>query len=163
AQAPARTKSAARAEPRLPGAIEKAPEWLKTGEPFDVDAFLRLPPEAENAAPLYLDALLEFSPVVANCFPNGAETARRKRVATARERRDQEIAADPNSVPAKQLDAFLAEHELGFRKLAEAQRRPRCAFATGYTFESLLPHAQSARQVVRIVQLRARRDRQRGE
>jgi hypothetical protein len=45
----------------LPGAVSKAPDWLQGSTPFDLTDFFKAPPASENAAPLYLDALCEFS------------------------------------------------------------------------------------------------------
>src|SRR5579883_130687 len=38
-------------EPRLPGAVTRAPSWLNRA-PFDLAAFFEMPPPAQNAAPL---------------------------------------------------------------------------------------------------------------
>ena len=47
------------------------PDGIGPGAPFDVAAFFAAPPPELNAAPLYLDALFEFGPELAVCFPNG--------------------------------------------------------------------------------------------
>src|SRR4051794_37601560 len=70
------------AVPTIPDAVTKAPDWLKVGAPFDVATFLALPPGDQNAAPLYLDALLEFSPETADCFPPSAASDQRRQLAT---------------------------------------------------------------------------------
>jgi hypothetical protein len=57
-----------RPEPRLPGAVEKAPEWLKDA-PFDVAKFFEMPPASQNAAPLYLEALFEFGTEMEPIYP----------------------------------------------------------------------------------------------
>ena len=44
--------------PRLPGAVTKAPAWLGADAPFDVVKFFVAVPRDQNAAPLYLEALI---------------------------------------------------------------------------------------------------------
>ncbi len=153
--------------PHLPGFVAKPPAWLVADSPFDMVKFFQAPPPNQNAAPVYLDALLEFSPETASCFTEGPETTRRKAVAQARADRwkaiNAQIEADPGSVSDAEIDAHLKEYEVGFARLAEAQHRPRCMFQPGISIESLLPHAQAARQVVRVVSLRVRRDVARGD
>jgi hypothetical protein len=58
-------------EPRLPGAAAWPPEWLaaEPDHPFDLAAFFAPVPAAENAAPLYLDALV---PVQADSWVSGS-------------------------------------------------------------------------------------------
>jgi hypothetical protein len=58
-------------DPRLPGAVTKAPDWIGPDPPFDVSAYFAPVPRDRNAAPLYLDALLEFGFQVAECFWDG--------------------------------------------------------------------------------------------
>ncbi len=55
AQGPERTY------PSLIGAVKKPPAWLGKEVPFDVAAYFAAPPPGQNAAPLYLDAIFEFS------------------------------------------------------------------------------------------------------
>ncbi len=147
-------------EPRLPGAMNDPPEWLVKDAPFDMKAFFALPKPEENAAPLYLDALLEFGPELASCFPTDV----RARADAARERAKRMMAVwepwsnDPASVDRAKLDDVIRDHAEGLRKLELAQQRPLCVFVTGITFESLLPHAQVARSVARVLALRADRD-----
>jgi hypothetical protein len=61
------------------------------------------------------------------------------------------------------VDAWLAEFDVGFQKLAMAQRRPKCVFQTGRSLTTLLLHVEGARQVARAVVWRTRRDIQRGD
>ncbi len=153
--------------PRLPGAVSKPPDWLGAGAPFDVAKFFAAPPFDRNAAPLYLDALFEFSNDVAGCFPDGPETERRSQALkerTTRHRLLQEaFGADPKSVSSQAIDDVIAPYELGFRKLAQAQRRERCAFETGVGITALIPHVQATREVARITSLRVRRAVERGD
>lgn len=152
-------------EPKLPGAVVDPPAWLVQDAPFDMARFFAMPRPEENAAPLYLDALLEFGPDVSICFPSDA----RDRAAVARGR-DARLKAiwsiwtdDPGSVDRARRDALIDECAEGLRKIDLAQRRPRCVFAIGITYESLLPHAQVARNVARLLALQAHRDLDRGD
>ncbi len=154
--------------PRLPGAVTKAPAWIGAEAPFDVARFFAPVPRDRNAAPLYLDAFLEFNPEVAVCFPEGPETIRRHQAADARLRRygelDQALRGDASAVPAEAIDAVIALYDAGFRKLAEAQRRDRCVFETSLELEMVVHHhLQAARQVARVASLRVRRAVERGD
>jgi hypothetical protein len=146
-------------EPRLPGAVSEPPAWLKDA-PFDIAKFFEMPPPQENAAPLYLDAFYEFSPEMEMCFPHD----QRQRTSIVRERVRRSAGTleafhtDPAAVPIAQVDATLAEFSEGFRKLEVAQRRPRCVFAIGLNYDAVLPHAQVARQVIRLLKLQVYSD-----
>jgi hypothetical protein len=150
-------------EPRLPGAIVYPPAWLKDA-PFDVAKFFAMPRPEENAAPLYIEALFEFGDM-SLCY-QGDQQARAEE---ARRREERARAAwnswtdDPASVERSKLDSILKEHAQGFRKLKIAQARPRCVFATGLTYDSLLPHAQVARYAARLLAFRVDRDLDRGD
>jgi hypothetical protein len=152
--------------PRLPGALTERPRWIKADAPVDVAAFLDEPPRDQNAAPLYLDAFLEFDEVMASCF-SPDEGARRAPIALQRRERikqfDQAWRADPSSVDRAALDALLEDCEVGFLKLKQAQRRLRCVFRTGLGLEAQFPHNGAVRQVARAVMLRAHRGLERGE
>jgi hypothetical protein len=147
--------------PKLPGAVTKAPDWIGTDAPFDVARFFAAVPRDRNAAPLYLDAFLEFGSDVAACFPAGPERDRRLRAAEDRAKRYMDLyevlEKDPKAVPAEAIDAVIKPYETGFRKFAEAQRRDRCVFEAGLGDEALIPHTQAARQVARVASLRVRR------
>ncbi len=151
-------------EPHLPDAVNKAPAWLKPA-PFDVDAYFKLPPPGENAAPLYLDALFEFSDLVAPCFPPD----QRGRAAAAKQREARLKALydswnkDDASVSLQQIQDLLTEFHEGFAKIATAQKRAQCVFATGITYESKLPHGQAILPVVRLLNLKTYLDLGRGD
>jgi hypothetical protein len=147
-------------EPRLPGAVADPPAWLVKDVPFDMAKFFALPRPEENAAPLYLDALLEFGPEVASCFPTDV----RARADAARERNKRLMAVwkpwtdDPTSVEGATLDALVRDHAEGLRLLDLAQARPQCVFVTAITVDAPLPHAQDARSVARLLALQASRN-----
>jgi hypothetical protein len=161
----------ARTYPSFPDAVTEPPPWIDADAPFDVAKFFESPPDDENAAPLYLDALFEFSSELSICFlparakPQGEVL---RRAEAARRRFDQFVGFEqawkknPGSVDEAAVDAWLAEYEPGFQKLVEAQKRPQCVFETGIGLAALLPHIQ-ARQVPRIVNWRTRRDVARGD
>ena len=141
--------------------------WLDPNAPFDVVAFLEPIPDEENAALVYPDALCEFSPGdFPYLFPPD-EQKRRLEIARKRSdeytRLDEAWRKDPKSVNAAELDAWLAEHEAGFKKLALAQQRPRCMFPCALSIDSLLNPIQASRWAARAVMYRTRRDLQRGD
>jgi hypothetical protein len=151
----------------LSDAVTTRPEWLKGPAPFDLNAYFTAPPPDKNAAPLYLEALAEFSIEMAECLPQGE--ARDLKLQTVKERLAryyviaQALRKDPSSVVAEQIDEVLADYAEGFRKLAEAQRRGSCVFETGLDVTARLPHAQTARTVARIAVLRVRRSLENGD
>ena len=152
--------------PKLPGAVAERPSWIKPSAPVDVASFFDEPPRDQNAATLYLDAFLEFDDGMASCF-SPDEGARRAAIARRRKERieqfDRAWRLDPSSVDRAALDALLEDCEVGFLKLKQAQRRPRCVFRTGLGLETLLPHVEAAREVARAWVLRAHRRLEQGE
>lgn len=145
-------------EPRFKDGVTVAPAEAVKDAPFDVARFFDAPPRDKNAAPLYFDALLEFSPDVASLYPEGPEREQRRAVAQDRMARYQQLTRKD-----AEIDALLADHRVGFRKLAEAQKRERCMFQPGVGITALLPHVQDARQVVRVASLKARRELEKGD
>ena len=93
----------------------RPPDGIGPGAPFDVAALFTAPHTDLNAAPLYLDALFEFGPEPAVCFPEGAETTQRKQVAERRSRAIDdlfsEFGKDPASVSNQAMDGLVAELE----------------------------------------------------
>ncbi len=161
--APAQAQPLPQPEPEvagLPDAWVSAPPWLLKEIPFDLQKFLRPPTAARNAAPLYWEALFEFSPSVAGAFPNTA--ARVERSALARQRMERAkvvidgLRATPNAALDKELEQVVVDHQLGFQKLVEAQKRPQCAFLTGFDVDSSAPHLEAATEVVAVGALRVR-------
>ena len=154
--------------PRLPGAQTKAPASIGTDAPFDVAKFFATVPRDSNAAPLYLDALFEFSTELEVCFPEGTERERRSRTTKDRNKRYNDLVqpayADPKTaLDLAAVDEMIKRYDTGFKKLADAQRRERCVFETGFSAATLLPHAQTSRQVYRVSSLRLQRAVQRGD
>src|SRR6516225_4794682 len=143
-----------RTYPSLPGAVRRPPAWLGKDVPFDVAAFFAAPPASQNAAPLYLDALFEFSGELASCFPAGAATDARTTEGRERSQRLSPLldafARNPASVDRAALKAAIASFETAFQMLDDAQKRPRCVFENGIGVATLLPHVQASRQVVRV-------------
>ncbi len=153
--------------PRLPEAVSKPPAWLGAEAPFDVAKFFNAPRRERNAAPLYLDALFEFGAEIAVCYPEGSERERRRLAALDRSKRYfdfvQSLSNNRSAAAPDAVCEIIKLYNVGFRKLAEAQRRDQCVFETGLSFTALLPHAQVARQVARIADLRVERAVQRGD
>jgi hypothetical protein len=156
------------AYPRLPGAVTKAPAWIGSDAPFDVAKYFEAVPRERNAAPLYLDALFEFSGELEVCFPEGPGRSRRSQTANDRSKRYADLTqaaySNTNSAldPAA-VDEIVKLHETGYRKLAEAQRLPLCVFETGLSPTAMFPHAQASRQVARVSSLKLQRAIQRGD
>lgn len=152
--------------PRLPGEEVEPPALAARHVPFDIKAYFRAPPRSENAAYPYLDALFEFGPEMEPCFAPGPRRDRRKAEAEQRHRRFMavwEAFAKDEKVPPAAMDAAVEDFEVGYRKLEQAQRLPKCVFLSGTNVDSLLPHAQVTRTVVRVSLIRARRMLDRGE
>lgn len=146
--------------PSLPGAVAEMPGWVGEHAPFDVARYFDAPPREQNAAPMYLNALFEFGPEMAACFPPGEETERRQKAAQDRMEAMmpafQAFTQAPDNFDVERLEKAVAPYEEGFRKLAMAQTRKRCVFQSGLGIMSLIPHAQSCRQVARVAQMRVR-------
>jgi hypothetical protein len=168
------TRAAARTYPSFPDTVTEVPLWNDAKPPFDLAEFLKAPPDGQNAAPLYLDALSEFSSeVLMTCVwpqregPSGTEALRLMEVFQQRSdqysRFEEAWEKDPKSVDHAAVDAWLAEYETGFKKLALAEQRPQCVFQTGRSLQSPFPHIEAAREVARVVTWRTRRDLQRGD
>ena len=146
---------------RLPRALSQPPDWLVEEAPFDVRKFWVTVPDDENAAPLYLDALYEFSPIMEVCFPledrkqrTPAIKARVQRVANVE--RDWINAKYRNDLPRRvslqERDAILDEYAAGFDKLFRAQDRPSCVFEIGWDNAAQIPLIQGARSCARVIQ-----------
>lgn len=144
----------------IPGATS-TPRWDISDAPFDVSDYLRLPPKEQNGAALYLDAIAEFDDDTAMCLPESVREARRKQ---ARERYDRHYVVmmkrekAPDAVTDEEVAAIASLYAEGFRKLRVAQQRPACVIETGLSFSAVLPHAQGARQIARIVDLKSVHD-----
>ncbi len=153
--------------PRLPRAVTTAPDWIGADAPFDLARYFTPAARDRNAAPVYLDALFEFGPAMAVCFPDGRDRDRRGEAAAERMKEFNELLnalrIDPTAVPAESIDRVTGPYEAGFRKLVEAQQRPRCVFEAGPESDVILCHAEASRQVLRIAMLRVRRMLERGE
>lgn len=151
------------AAPSLPGARVSPPGWIGPEAPFDVSKFFEAPPIGQNAGPLYLDALFEFTPDVASCFPKGAVTDARAQEARDRVARRNTLTTDGERAQPEAIDALLSRYRSGFEKLAKAQRLPRCSFPSDITPTALLPHIQATREVARVLAFKVRRELDRGE
>ena len=152
---------AARNDLALPGAVTEPPEWLLDDAPFDVAKYFEAPTPEENAAPLYIDALFEFEFDMADCFSD-PERQRRGEIVQMRQGQFNDMYTswknDPSSVDGAAIDTMLAEYDVGFQKLALAQRRPHCAFQAGINVMALLPHASAATNVCHVARMQAVRD-----
>ena len=153
----AKGQATERPYPRFPDGISSFPAEVTAGAPFDARGF-EAPPYDQNAAPLYLDALLEFGAETSSCFAPGAERDRRRVLALQRSKEFSRVyeifQIDHNAVPHDELAKLVKEYDEGFKKVALAQKRDRCVFETGVGPSSVLPHAQVARTVARVASMR---------
>jgi hypothetical protein len=125
---------------------------MKTNAPFDVARFFpEIPPE-ENAAPLYLEALYEFAPGDMRPCMAPDERNARERGLLARETLTLKMMREGAEPGARQ--DLVDEYAAAFAKLAEAQKRKRCAFEAGLGLDSMFHHAQASRAVVRLLEWR---------
>ncbi len=150
----------------FPRALTSLPHWLIKDAPFDAAQFWVTVPAEQNAAPLYLDALYEFSPHMEAYFPADARSQRTS-VAKARRERSQKLqvarAQSPGPQNAAERDAVLSEHAIGFQKLIAAQARPRCVFEIGWDVPSFAPLCDAMREVARIAEIQIERDLEQGD
>lgn len=150
----------------FPRALASLPDWLVKDAPFDVARFWVTVPAEQNAAPLYLDALYEFSPHMEVYFPADARSQRTS-VARARRERSQKLqvarAQSPGPQNAAERDAVLSDHAAGFQKLIAAQARPRCVFEIGWDVPSFAPLCDAMREVARIAEIQIERDLEQGD
>lgn len=175
---PAKNQKPAAATPRtypsFPNAVTEVPAWNDVEPPFDLAEFLKAPPDEENAALFYLDALFEFEELSYCYVPSGLKWPEypeevKRRVEITRQRWGEERGfreareKDSKSVDMSAVDAWLAGYNVGFQKLAAAQQRPKCVFQTGLRIDTLLVHTQAVRQVARAALWRTRRDIERGD
>lgn len=150
----------------MPRTITQRPDWWQADEPFDVAQYWVSAPANENAAPLYLDALYEFHPSIDACYPL---EVRQQRTATVTQRfkrsYQMQVArtANPPQLNPNELEAVLAEHAIGFQKMAAAQQRPRCVFEVGWDGAAQGPLLIAGREVARLGQLSVERDIARGD
>lgn len=152
--------------PQFPRAVVSLPAEMLADAPFDLAKYFASPPPEDNAAPLYLDALFEFSAEPGVCFPK-EERDRRQPIVRDRGKRFSDLQTAlqqrPGSVSAQAIDAMLAEFEPGFQKLALAQQRKGCVFQIEIGIAALLCHVPAPRDVARAVKLRAGRAADRGD
>jgi hypothetical protein len=152
--------------PGLPGAVTKAPDWAIRNAPFDVVAYFTAP--ADNAAPLYLDALFEFDPEdMMDCL-SPEVVARRERATKEKiERANTRLTAmrkeKSKDITPMEFDEVVADYENGFRLLSAAQERKGCMFETGPGHLAQWPHLQAARKAGDIVGLRIFSSLKRGD
>jgi hypothetical protein len=157
-------EAAARTFPSLPHACTAPPEWAVSDSPFDLQQYFATP--ADDATPLYLEALFEFDPeAMASCLsPAGIES--HGSIAKGRAAGASQLAAafeqDRKKVDPAAIDKLLPEFDRGFQMLAKAQQHKACLFQPGIGFEADLSHAAAARVVSRAVLLRVVRDVARG-
>ena len=146
---------------KLPRAVTTLPEWLIKDAPFDVKQFWVTVPQDQNAAPLYLDALYEFSPLMEVCF---AEDVRSQRTPVVKTRAERSLEMQKKWIPSQQkMDvaeryAVLEDHTAAFQKLIAAQQRPQCVFDYAVDTNSMMPLLIAGRNVMRLAVFHVERD-----
>jgi hypothetical protein len=145
--------------------VVSPPVQLHPPAPFDVGTFFDPLPAADDAAPLYLEALSEFDPMMAECWPQ-EERGRpqddlRERTKRLRDLCD-EAERNPDAIGQESLDQIVAAFLPGWEKIVAAQERPKCRFRIGLEIGAPVPHVFAARQVGRVGQLMATSDLRKG-
>ncbi len=115
------------AYPRFPGGFANVRGI--NDAPFDVDEYFRAPSPDENAAPLYLQALLEFDDGMIKCFPPNAN----QRAGVLEERRTQitqqfDRWAQSGQEDTQSIENITQQVSEGLSLIRQAQQRPACAF-----------------------------------
>src|SRR5207253_1970464 len=125
--------------------------WVTKNAPFDVAAHFADIPDAENAAPLYLDVLYEFAPQDMQTCVSPEDRTMREPVLKERAARTAKLQVlDPQTFDPALRSGIVDEYEESFNKLAQAQKRQRCIFETGLGIDAMVPHVQGARAAVRL-------------
>lgn len=150
----------------MPNATTAAPAWLVESNDslVDLGEYFAVPSAAENAAPLYLDALWEFGSILTSeLFPGDRQreslvSKRSSRMLDLSLRFSQSKAVPPEAArptPAE-IDAVLGEYTDAIEKLLLAQRRPECVFEYDLGIGAL-SHVHSAHGAGSVLRLRASR------
>ena len=167
AQRQNRAASPATKQLSLPDAMTEPPSWLAndSNTPLDIVEFFNAPPDEENAAPLYLLALSEFSWDEASMLlgiDSEKEPEKAKQLRAERKPRDEafykvieqywESQENPQASPPptpEAIAAVLKPYQQGLDLLVQAQRRPHCVFEPARDITALTPHHSVARAAVR--------------
>jgi hypothetical protein len=141
----------------LPGADVDPPAWAgnESEEPFPVKKFFedrKAPPD--NAAPLYFAALADVGVEMTEyIYPRNqwdAKTAQVKSLQDEIQRCGDEDALKSGQISLGDVEHVLSEAQPALAKLDLAQQKKRCIFLTGLREDTLLPHAQAAREFGRL-------------
>jgi hypothetical protein len=135
----------------LPDATTDIPAWVgkDKDEPFDVKKFLesRAAP-ADNAAPLYFEAMAEISPKVDFVYPPDQWEERFPKVkALAEDKSRLFVKLKDGPVDLSELESILKRAEVVQEKIDKAQKLNKCVFITGMRIDSKLLHLNSAGQI----------------
>lgn len=152
--------------PKLPKGAVAPPAELLAGLPVDAAQLYRPIPQSENAEGLYLVALSEFAPDMADCWPEEGRAARRQRLVEREKRLNDVIErADREGRPVdpRARDAVIPEFRAGWEGIISAQQRPRCRFAIAIDPGAAIPHAFAARRVASVARLLAAADLDKGD
>ncbi len=137
----------------LPNAMISPPEWLANDPkvPFDLKKFFELPPEHQNAAPLYVEAFSEFEPhlyfhvygIDPKADPDlakGISQKIRNKPATDFLYQYWEYEEEPKQKQEPSEDRareVFSNFQRGITLISEAQKKPRCRFQYDYRWYSV--------------------------
>jgi len=143
----------------LPGVMREPPEWLVKDAPFDVAGYFSRVPDAENAAPLYLEALFEFSPGSMKRCVSPEDWDKRGPPLQERERRVDECSRQQELKDSRETKGrraqLVEEYQTAFDKLAQAQSRKRCLFESGFALQNgSIELVASSRRAVLLLEWR---------
>lgn len=136
-------------------ALVEAGSDLAKGVPFNVAKFLQLPAEADNAAPLVLDALAELPDVYQAVAADG--TPKEEFEKGLKERQDRLKAANdwivanpnPRQWDSNAIEQGFEGYRVLFAKLHDAHKKTDCVIASPVD-SAPPPHVQAAFDVARI-------------
>ncbi|WP_425396317.1 SHD1 domain-containing protein [Aeoliella sp.] len=137
----------------LPNAMTEPPEWLASdpGVPFDLNEFFKVPPQEENAAPLYIKAMAESNLRLA-LHVRGLERESEEGQAFLEEPRRRSRAASKFWIkfydyedeptehpepPASEAMAVMGPFDQTTQMLLEAQNRNQCVFQVDRTWDGV--------------------------
>lgn len=144
---------------QLPGAEPNAPGWASNSSdaPFDVKKFLGdRKAAADDCANVYFAALAELSSDMDFVYPAPEWQKRLPRLKNLSETIETLLDEDQlraGTVPIEPIERLLGEVRPATELIDTISPKSSCLFVSGLRFDTLLPHAQSARQVAKLAEL----------
>jgi hypothetical protein len=150
----------------LPNGVVHPPQRLTQNAPFDVVEYFRSPPDDQNAAPLYLEALCEFDSAPTMCLPESEQQMWAERAARRAKKikgLHVDVLVAPDEVSRDEFLKLLEELQPGFDKIQAAQQRPGCVFHVGLGMSAMLPHDSALDSVAKAYTLKTAHDLEQGD